>query len=86
MNDGDDIRRDDPMLAAEYVLGLLKGDELQTAHEKIANDEQFRWRRDWWNNWFAPWADEIVPMEPAPDLWHRIAAEIHSGRNTGGQD
>ena len=37
----DDARRDDPMRAAEYALGLLEGEELLAARGKLATDADF---------------------------------------------
>ncbi len=71
-----DILRDDPMIAAEYALGLLEDEELDRTLAKFERDEAFAWRRDWWNNWFSPWTDEIVPMEPGPEVWQRIERDI----------
>jgi len=86
MSEHDDqemAEREEPIVAAEYVLGLLEGEELHAAREKAAQGGHFAWRRDWWNNWFAPWADEITPREPRADLWHSIVSEIGSHRQRG---
>ncbi len=79
----DDPPRDDPMLAAEYSLGLLEGEELLSAKGKIVSDDQFAWRKDWWDNWFAPWSDEVAGMEPSADLWNRIAAQVNAPASAG---
>ena len=86
MSDEPEIWRDDPMMAAEYVLGLLEGEDVHRAQEKLAHDERFRWRKDWWNNWFAPWTDEMTPFEPPADLWHRIEREIRQDRSGSGEE
>lgn len=75
-DDNGDIRRDGPMIAAEWALGLLEGDELAAARERVGHDESFAWRKDWWDMWFAPWTDEMPAAAPDPDLWDRIAAEV----------
>lgn len=74
----DDVRRDDPLIAAEWSLGLLEGEELLAARGKHAVDPDFAWRKEWWDNWFAPLADEIAPVEPSTDLWDRIATVINA--------
>lgn len=71
-------QRDDPLIAAEWSLGLLEGEELVAARGKHAVDPDFAWRKEWWDNWFAPLADEIAPAEPAPQVWDRIAAAINA--------
>lgn len=70
------IERDDPMIAAEYSLGLLEGEELMAARVKAASDESFAARKAWWDGWFAPWSDEIAGMEPGSHVWQQIEAEV----------
>lgn len=70
------IARDDPMIAAEWALGLLEGKELLAARGKQAIDPDFAWRKEWWDNWFAPLADEIAPAEPSGEVWQKIAATL----------
>jgi len=81
------ITRDDPMVAAEWALGLLEGEELLAARGKMANDTDFAARKEWWDNWFAPWTDEVAAMEPSPEVWSRIAAQMHNeaGAETSGE-
>lgn len=71
-----DEARDDPLLAAEWSLGLLEGEDLIAARGKQASDPDFAWRKEWWDNWFAPLADEIPPAEPSAQVWERIASAI----------
>lgn len=72
----DDPPRDDPMIAAEYSLGLLEGEELLAARGKLATDKAFSWRKDWWDNWFVPLSDEVGGAEPGPEVWDRIVAQV----------
>lgn len=72
-----DIIRDDPMIAAEYALGFLEGEELMSARGKLASDKDFAWRKDWWDNWFAPLTDEVSGMEPSDDVWARISEQVN---------
>lgn len=76
----EDIKRDDPMIAAEYALGLLEGEELLTARGKVENDDAFAWRKAWWDNWFAPLTDEMQGAEPGPHVWTAIAAGVDANR------
>ncbi|MEL6877112.1 MAG: anti-sigma factor [Pseudomonadota bacterium] len=76
MSEQDDIKRDDPMLAAEFSLGLLEGEELLTARGKLASDPEFAARKEWWDNWFAPWTDEVAGAEPSAEVWDHIAARV----------
>ncbi len=75
-NPEQDVARDDPLIAAEWSLGLLEGEELLAARGKHAVDPDFAWRKEWWDNWFAPLADEIAPAEPSPQVWERIASSL----------
>ena len=72
----DEPTRDDPMIAAEMALGLLEGEELLAARGKLATDEEFAWRREWWDGWFAPLTDEVAGMEPSPQVWDAISAQV----------
>jgi anti-sigma-K factor RskA len=74
-----DVQRDDPMIAAEWALGLLEGEELLAARGKHATDPQFAWRKAWWDDWFAPLSDGIPGAEPGSHVWDGIAARIAAG-------
>lgn len=72
-----EVERDDPLIAAEWALGLLEGEELLAARGKAATDPQFAWRKEWWDNWFAPWTDEMAgAAEPGAHVWDAIAARL----------
>jgi hypothetical protein len=72
-----EVTRDDPMIAAEWALGLLEGEELLAARGKFASDPAFAWRKEWWDNWFAPWTDEMAGgAEPGDHVWEGIAARV----------
>ena len=76
---GEDVKRDDPTLAAEWALGLLEGEELLAARGKFATDPAFAWRKEWWDNWFAPWTDDMAgAAEPGEHVWQGIAARLNS--------
>jgi anti-sigma-K factor RskA len=74
---GPEVSRDDPVIAAEWALGLLEGEELLAARGKYATDPEFAWRKEWWDNWFAPWTDDMAgAAEPGAHVWDGIAARI----------
>jgi anti-sigma-K factor RskA len=73
---GPEVTRDDPMIAAEWALGLLEGEELLAARGKYATDPDFAWRKQWWDDWFAPLTDAIPGAEPSPQVWDAIAARV----------
>ncbi len=68
--------RDDKTLAAEFSLGLLEGEELLDARGRLATDEDFAWRKEWWDNWFVPLSDEVGGAEPSAEVWERIEARL----------
>jgi anti-sigma-K factor RskA len=74
----DNMERDDPLIAAEWSLGLLEGEELLAARGKHAIDPDFAWRKEWWDNWFAPLADEMPAAEPGAQVWEQIASAINT--------
>lgn len=74
---GPEAPRDDPVIAAEWALGLLEGEELLAARGKYATDPDFAWRKEWWDNWFAPWTDDMAgAVEPGAHVWDGIAARL----------
>lgn len=81
----DDANRDDPMLAAEHALGLLEGEELLSSRGKIAGDADYAARKDWWDNWFVPWSDEIAGAAPSDGVWAQIDAKVKA-LETGSPD
>lgn len=82
----ENIDRDDPMIAAEWALGLLEGEELLDARGKYAIDPDFAWRKQWWDNWFAPLTDDIAGAEPGAHVWQGIAAALNApAAGTGGE-
>lgn len=73
---GPEVTRDDPMIAAEWALGLLEGEELLAARGKYATDPAFAWRKEWWDGWFAPLSDAMPGTEPGEHVWNGIAARV----------
>ncbi|MBX7458076.1 anti-sigma factor [Qipengyuania sp. 1NDH17] len=69
------------MLAAEYALGLLEGEELLAARGREASDPAFATEVAQWQERLAPLLDEISPATPREEVWLRISAELEgSGR------
>lgn len=79
---GPEVTRDDPMIAAEWALGLLEGEELLAARGKAATDPHFAWRKEWWDDWFAPLTDGMAGAEPGHQVWDGIAARIAAQQAT----
>jgi anti-sigma-K factor RskA len=57
-------------------LGLLEGEELLAARGKYATDPDFAWRKEWWDDWFAPLTDAVPGAEPSAAVWNGITARI----------
>ena len=65
------------VLAAEYSLGLLEGEELLAARGRMTNDPEFASRREWWDDWFVPLSDDVAGAEPGAHVWGAISAQIN---------
>ncbi|MGB3469976.1 MAG: anti-sigma factor [Erythrobacter sp.] len=76
------------VLAAEYSLGLLEGEELLAARGREATDADFAARREWWDNWFVPLSDGVSGAQPGDHVWAAIAAQVdaRTGAGTGTGD
>ena len=73
-------------LAAEYVLGLLEGEDLQAAEARLSSEPAFaREVAAWWDR-LAPLLDERPGREPRTDLWPRIEAAIGPAAATKAKD
>lgn len=83
-NPDDGVTRDDPMIAAEWALGLLEGEELLAARGKYATDPDFAWRKEWWDDWFAPLSDAMSGAEPGEHVWNGIAARVTAAQEAAG--
>lgn len=67
---------EEELLAAEYVLGMLEGDELLDARNRATADHDFAEDVARWQARFAPLFDEIVPLEAPEDTWSKIDQRI----------
>jgi anti-sigma-K factor RskA len=69
---------DDPArpLAAEYVLGLLDGDDLAQAERSHATDGAFAREVETWRARFADFDDSVEPHPAGDELWRRIEAGV----------
>ena len=64
------------LLAAEYALGLLEGEELLAARGREASDASFAAEVTWWQDRLAPLLDDIPPATPRKEVWRRISAKL----------
>jgi anti-sigma-K factor RskA len=65
--------RDLDLLAAEYVLGTLEGDEAAEARRLLASDPEFARAVRAWEQRLVPLAATVEPVPPPRELWERIA-------------
>lgn len=78
----DDTRPDelagDDLLAAEYALGLLEGEDLVMARARLAREPAFAGQVAFWERRLAPLLDELDGAEPSAELLERVKAEIEN--------
>lgn len=67
---------DHDLLAAEYVLGSLEGEERREAERLLASEPEFARAVAIWQQRLTPLASTVEPVAPPADLWPRIAARI----------
>lgn len=67
---------DNDLLAAEYVLGSLEGEERLAAEHLLATDGAFARSVASWQQRLMPLAAQVPPAVPPADLWRRIEAGI----------
>jgi len=73
--------QDRDLLAAEYVLGSLDGEDAREAAHLLETDPAFAASVRRWETRLAPLAARAPPVAPPADLWDRIAAS--TGATTG---
>ena len=64
------------VLAVEYALGLLEGEELLDARGRVASDPAFAAEVERWEAHFAPLLDNIGGRAVPNDVWPRIEAAL----------
>jgi anti-sigma-K factor RskA len=81
MTRDDDLER----LAAEYVLGVLEGEDAARAERMLASDRTFAAAVAYWRDRLAE-LDQTAPTVPASEaLWRRIEAGLADTRATAAQ-
>ena len=64
------------LLAAEYVLGTLDGEERARAQSLLIADEDFAAAVIIWERRFGELHLMVEPVDPPPQLWDRISARL----------
>lgn len=77
MADPIDTEMDDPfLLAGEYVLGTLEGDELSEARRMQLSSPAFASAIEWWEWKLGSIAEAAGSYQPSPDVWNGIVARL----------
>ena len=66
----------DELLAAEYAMGLLEGEDLLAARGRLSREPQLAGMVAWWEQRLAPLLDDVGGAQPSPEVWDAIAAEL----------
>ncbi|MEL7685626.1 anti-sigma factor [Citromicrobium bathyomarinum] len=66
----------DELLAAEYAMGLLEGEDLLAVRGRMAREPAFAGLVAQWETRLAPLLDEPARAAPSPEVWSRIAGEL----------
>lgn len=71
-----DSERDDDVVAAEFVLGVLTEAERADAARRVDTDRQFAMRVAAWQERFSGMNDAYGETEPPADAWNRIEDQL----------
>src|SRR5262245_32146892 len=67
---------DDPIVAGEYVLGVLDANERSAVAQRIEHEGDFAREVAFWEERLGALADEVKPVTPPQATWSRIEAAI----------
>jgi anti-sigma-K factor RskA len=66
----------DPIVAGEYVLGVLDASERSAVAQRIEREPAFANEVAFWEERLGGFADEVKPVAPPDTAWSRIEAAI----------
>jgi anti-sigma-K factor RskA len=66
----------DPIVAGEYVLGVLDASERSAAAQRVEREPAFANEVAFWEERLGGFADEVKPVAPPDAAWSRIEAAI----------
>jgi len=66
----------DPIVAGEYVLGVLDANERSAVAQRIEREPAFASEVAFWEERLGGFADEVKPVTPPDAAWSRIEAAI----------
>jgi anti-sigma-K factor RskA len=64
------------VLAGEYVLGVLDSAQQRSLEARLGSDRAFAERVADWERRFAPWLDDIQPVEAPERVWKRVCGRL----------
>ena len=67
------------VLAGEYVLGTLQGQERIDFERRLQTDIQLQDEVDAWHRRLSPMLDSIEPVTPPEAVWDQISKRIETG-------
>jgi anti-sigma-K factor RskA len=70
------------LIAAEYVLGVLSGEERRAVARRIAQEPALAAEVAFWEERLGGLADTVAPVPPPAGAWSRIEAVIGGGATT----
>lgn len=73
-------RDEDDLMAAEYALGLLEGDDLTAAQARMREDSAFAGRVAAWERQLASLADELAEEQPSSGAKAALMARLFADR------
>lgn len=76
MADDTPIPDDAFLLAGEYALGVLEGDDLAAAGRAVLRDRPFAEAVDWWERRLGAMAEAVGEIQPSPSVWKGIEARL----------
>lgn len=74
------------LLAAEYVLRLLDGEELLAARGRLTGDSAFATAVESWERRLAPMFEAVEEVPPPAEIWRRIEQAIGSEGTAAAND
>lgn len=72
------------ILAGEYALRVLEGEDLVDAQRRVLADPEFADAVEWWQSLLAAMAEDAAPIAPSPRMWPAIEARQEGRNDLGG--
>ncbi|CAB3754942.1 anti-sigma-K factor RskA [Burkholderia sp. MSh2] len=67
---------DSELRCAEYALGVLDAGERRALEQAVAHDPALQATLDRWQRHFAPFGEDVAPVEPPGRVWTRIQRDL----------